>query len=140
MRAFLLTACLACCVAIFATAEVSITKSPTGWELANGHIRIELARSSGAENLKSLRRDGGTEWAVAGTPLLAFPDKGSNAYRYSGDALFDLDKGGKQLTLRFLSDRAASLSVEPKRCPTGAVIQTAMKLENRAQRNLLLSP
>ena len=65
MRAFLLTACLVICVAFPATAQVSITKSPSGWELANGHIRLELARSSDTVLMKSLRRDGGTEWAVA---------------------------------------------------------------------------
>ena len=55
MKAFLLTACLVFCVATFATGEVSITKSPAGWELTNGHIRVELARSSGAVKVKSLR-------------------------------------------------------------------------------------
>jgi hypothetical protein len=140
VRAFLLTSCLACCVATFATGEVSITKSPTGWELTNGHIRVELARSSGAVQLMSLRREGGTEWAVAGTPLVAFPDKVSNAYRYSEDAIFDLDKGGKQLTLRLQSDAGALVSLELKLYPTGCVIQTAVKLENRGQHNLLLNP
>ena len=140
MRVFLVTACLVCCVATFATGEASITKSPAGWELTNGHIRVELARSSGAVQLRSLRRDGGTEWAVAGTPLVAFPDKVSSAYRYSEDAILDLDKGGKQLTLRFLSDAGALLSLELKLYPTGAVIQTAMQLENRSQHNLLLNP
>ncbi len=140
MRGFLFTACLACCVATLATGEVSITKSPTGWELTNGHIRVELARWSGAVQLRSLRREGGTEWAVAGIPLVAFPDKVSNEYRYSGDAILDLDKGGKQLTLRFQSDAGALLSLELKLYPTGAVIQTAIKLENRGQHNLLLNP
>src|SRR6266478_5101399 len=140
MRVFLVTAYLVCCVATFATGEVSITKSPTGWELTNGHIRVELARSAGAVQLRSLRRDGGTEWAVAGTPLVAFPDKVSNAYRYSEDAILDLDKGGKQLTLRFLSDAGALISLELKLYPTGAVIQTAVLIENRSQHNLLLNP
>src|SRR6202158_3062169 len=140
MRAFLVTVCLICCVATFATGEVSITKSPTGWELTNGHIRGELARSSGAVQLRSLRREGGTEWAVAGTPLVAFPDKVSSAYRYSEEAIFDLNKGGKQLTLRFQSDAGALLSLELKLYPTGAVIQTAMLIENRGQNNLLLDP
>src|SRR5258708_14622544 len=35
MRAFLLTACLACCVATFATGEASITHSPTARELTH---------------------------------------------------------------------------------------------------------
>jgi hypothetical protein len=137
MRAFLLTACLACCVATFATGEVSITKSPTGWELTNGHIRVELARSSGAVQLRSLRGEGGNEWAVAGTPLVALPDKAGSPYRYSEDIISDLAAGGKQLTLRFLSDAGALLSLELKLYRSGAVIQTAMRLENRGQHSLL---
>ena len=105
MRKHLLVACLICSVARFANAQVSITKSPAGWGLTNGYIQIELARSSGAVNLKSLRREGGAEWAVAGTPLVVSPDKSGKPYLYSEDAISDLDKGGKQLTLRFESVR-----------------------------------
>src|SRR5271154_558253 len=140
MRKFLLTACLICSLAIFATAQVSITKSPAGWELTNGHIRMELARSARTGNLKSLRREGGAEWAVAGSPLLAVPDKAGNSYHYSEDVISDLTKGGKQLTLRFQSDAGGLLSLEFKLYPTGAVIQTAMQLENRGQHDLLLNP
>ena len=83
MRSFLLTALLICCVAALAPAQVSITKSPTGWELTNGAIRLQLTLSSDFVSVKSLRREGGPEWAVAGTPLIAFPDEPSKAYRLS---------------------------------------------------------
>jgi hypothetical protein len=139
MRAFFLAACLISCLAIFATAEVSITKSAAGWDLTNGHIHVELTRSSGVVRLKSLRREGGTEWAAAGTPMVASPDKASNPYLYTEDATSDLDKGGKQLTLHFQSSAGGLLSLMLRLYPTGAVIQTAMQLENRGQHNLLLN-
>ena len=140
MRAFLLTACLIICVAFLATAQVSITKSSTGWELTNGHIRLELAQSSDTVLMKSLRRNGGAEWAVAGTPLVAIPDRSGNTYRYSEDAITEVAQGCKQLTLRFQSDDGGQLSLELKLYPTGAVIQTVIQLENRSQHALLLDP
>ena len=135
-----LTASLICCVAGLAGGQASITKSPTGWVLTNGHIRVELVRSSETVVLKSLRRDGGTEWAVADKPLVAVPDKDGTAYRYSDDAVSDLAKAGKQLTLRFQSNDGGMLSLELKLYPTGAVIQTALQIENRGQRVLRLDP
>jgi hypothetical protein len=140
MRAFLLTAFLICCVATLATAQVSIAKSPTGWELTNGRIRLELTRSSDTVLVKSLRLNSGAEWAVAGVPIVAVPDKASKAYHYSEDAISDLPKAGKQLILRFQSDDGGLLSLELRLYPTGAVIQTAMQLENRSQHALLLDP
>jgi hypothetical protein len=139
MRAFLLTAFLVCGVATVATAQVSIAKSPTGWELTNAHIRLELTRSSDSVLVKSLRRDGGTEWAVGSKSILALPDKSGSAYRYREDIVSDLTKGGKELILRFQSEDGGLLSLELKLYPTGAVIQTAMQLENRGQRALLLN-
>ena len=138
MRAFVLTAFLAFSVAIFAPAQVSIAKSPAGWELTNGHIRLELARSADAVQLKSLRREGGAEWAVAGTPLVAFPEKSGKPYLFAEDAISDLDKGGKQLTLRFHSDAGGLLSLKLKLFPSGAVIQMAMQVENQGQHELPL--
>jgi hypothetical protein len=140
MRACLLAACLICCVATLATSQVLINRSPTGWELNNGHIRVELGRSGGAVLMKSLRRDGGAEWAVAGKPIVSAPEKPGNAYRYMDDVISDLAKGGKQLALRFQSEDGGLLSLELRLYPTGAVIQTAMQLENRGQHALLLYP
>jgi alpha-galactosidase len=120
------------------SAQVSITKSPAGWELSNGHIRLTLARAGDSVQLKSLRRQDGAEWAVSGTSLLAVPDKSGQPYRFTDDSTIDLDKGGKQLTLRFASDDGGLLSLELKLYPTGAVIQTAMQLENRGTHKLLL--
>ena len=140
MRASLLTACLFFSVALFAEGQVSINKSPGGWELANGHIRVELTHSSDAVLMKSLRRDGGSEWAVPGKPIVAVPDKSASAYRYREDLISDLAKGGKQLTLRFQSEDGGLLSLELKLYPTGAVVQTAMQIENRGQNVLLLDP
>jgi hypothetical protein len=139
MRAFFLAACLTSCLATFAAAEVSITKSAAGWILTNGHIDVELTRSSSVVQLKSLRREGGTEWAAANTPLVASPDKSSSPYRYTEDAVTDLDKGGKQLTLRFQSAAGGLLSLMLRLYPTGAVIQTALQLQNSGQHDLLLN-
>jgi hypothetical protein len=138
MRPFLLIAWLIFCSLPFAAAQVSITKSPTGWELDNGHIRLVLARSSDAVQMTSLRREGGTEWAVSGTPMVAVPDKSGKHYTFTDDSISDLDKGGKQLTLRFQSDAGGLLSLELRLYPTGAVIQTVMQIENRGQHDLLL--
>ena len=140
MRSLLLSACLVWNVATVASAQVSITKSAGGWELTNGHIRLELDRTAGSVHLKSLRREGGAEWAVAGTPLLASPDKAGTPYHYGDDAISDQAKGGKQLTLRFQSDAGGLLSLELKLNPTGTVIQTAIHLENHGQQDLLLNP
>jgi hypothetical protein len=138
MRSFLLIASLVCAVATCASSQVSITKSVNGWELTNGHVRLELARSSGAVNVKSLRREGGAEWGVTGTPLVASPDHSGQPYLYAEDVISELAKGGKQLTLHFRSKAGGLLSLELKLYPTGAVIQTAMRIENRGQQDLLL--
>jgi hypothetical protein len=140
MRTCLLTTCLIGCVAIFATSQVSITTSSAGWELTNGQVRVELARASGVVQLKSLRRVGGAEWAMVGTPLLRSPDKAGNADRYTEGVISDLPKGGKQLALHFESDDGGVLSLELKLYPTGAAIQTAIQVENRGQHVLLLNP
>ena len=140
MRGLITLACLIACIVTFAPAQVSITKSPAGWELSNGHIDLVLVRSSGRVLLKSLRCEAGAEWAAAGTPLVAVPDKSGKPYSFKDDAISDLDKGGKQLTLHFGSYTGAVLSLVLKLYPTGAVIQTVMQLENRGQHDLLLNP
>src|SRR6476646_1793270 len=131
MRKFLLFACLSFCATCFASAQVSITQSQTGWELSNGHIHLELSRSAQGVRMKSLRREGGAEWAVADSPLVASPEKGGKDYRYAADEISDLAKDGKQLTLRFQSDSGGQLSLRLRLYPTGAVMQVAMELENR---------
>jgi hypothetical protein len=131
-------ACLTVCVASSVSGQVSITKPPTGWELTNGHIQLTLVRAGDSVRLKSLRREGGAEWAVAGAPLVAVPDKASKPYRFADDAISDLEKDGKQLTLHFKSDDGGLLSLELKLYPIGAVIQTTMQLENRGKHDLLL--
>ena len=138
MRSLVLVACLTVCVAISVSGQVSITKSSAGWELSNGHIQLTLVRSGDSVRLKSLRREGGAEWAVEGTSLLAVPDKSAEPYRFTDDSTLDLDKGGKLLTLHFKSDDGGVLSLGLKLYPTGAVIQTVMQLENRGQHKLLL--
>src|SRR5271167_3546598 len=101
MRPSLLVALFGLSTAYFANAQVSITKSPVGWQMTNGNIHVELVRSSQTVQLKSLRREGGPEWAAAGSPLVAIPAKAGNQYRFSEDAISDLSKDGKQLTLCF---------------------------------------
>ena len=139
MRKFLIFACLSFYATCFASAQVSITHSQIGWELTNGHIRVELSRSAQGVRVKSLRREGGAEWAVANTPLVASPEKGRKEYRYSGDDVSDLAKDGKQLTLRFQSDDGGLLSLMLKLYPTGAVVEMTTQIENRGEQNLLLN-
>jgi hypothetical protein len=138
MKSILLFAYVVLSFTTLATAEATITKTSTGWELSNGHIFIELARSSSSVQLKSLRREGGSEWAAAGSALIASPEKTDKPYHYSDDTISQLDKGGKQLTLRFQSDSGGLFSLQLKLYPTGAVIQMAMRIENHSQHDLLL--
>ncbi len=138
MRRHLLALCLIGFTANLVQAEVTISKSSTGWEIGNGHLGVKLARSVRGVRLDSLRREGGTEWAVAGSPLLAGPDKNGAPYQFSEDNLADIEKGGKQLTLRFKSDAGGLLSLMLRVYPTGAVIEFITKLENRGPRALLL--
>ncbi len=139
MKAFI-TACVICCLASFTAAQVFIAKTPASWELTNGHIRLELTRSSDAVFVRSLRREGGSEWVSAGSPAIFSPEKSGKSYRFVQDVISDMDKGGKQLTLRFQCDTGGLLSLELRIYPSGTVIQTAMQLENRGQHALLLYP
>ena len=138
MRRYIFAVFLICFIANLAQAEVSISKSSTGWKISNDHIRVALARSVRGVQLSSLRRENGTEWAVPGSPLLAAPDKDGAPYQFSEDAITDVEKGGKQLTLRFRSDAGGLLSLMLRVYPTGAVIEFTTKLENRGPRALLL--
>jgi hypothetical protein len=138
MRSLLLIACLTVCVASSVSGQVSITKSLAGWELTNAHIQLTLARAGDSVGLRSLRREGGAEWAAAGTSLVASPDRLGKPYVFTDDAISELDKGGKQLALRFKSDAGALLTLDLKLYPNGAVIQTAMHVQNQGHQNLLL--
>ncbi len=125
-------------IATLHAAQVSITRSAAGWQMANGNIRVELVRSSQTVELKSLRRDGGPEWAVADTPIVAIPDKSGNQYRFSEDIVSDLPRDGKQLNLRFKSPSGGLLSLMLRMYPTGAVIELATRFENLGQHDLVL--
>lgn len=139
MRLSLLSACLFFSFLNVAAAdENKITKSASGWELANNHIRMQLSRTSETVNLQSLMIVGGKEWAAPGTPILALPNKADNSYQYADDEISDVAKGGKQLTLHFQSRNGCIVSLEFILYPTGAVIQTSMRIENHSQRALPL--
>ena len=138
MRMSLLTTFMVGVVVTCCSAQVSITKSSSGWELTNGHIDLVLNRFSDSVQLKSLRREGGADWAVSGTPFVAVPDKSGKPYRFADDAISEIEKSGKQLVLRFRSDAGGLLSVTLKLYPTGSVIQMSMRLENHGQHDLLL--
>jgi hypothetical protein len=88
--------------------------------------------------LTSLRREGGAEWAVAGSPLLASPERAGGAYRYSQDSITTLAEGGKQLTLQFQSEEGGLLSLQLQLYPNGAVVKTAITVENHGQHPLQL--
>jgi Melibiase/Glycosyl hydrolase family 36 C-terminal domain len=117
---------------------VSINKSARGWEMTNGTINVELVRSSQTVELKSLRRAGGSEWAVPGAALIAFSCKEKSEYRFSEDSISSLPKGGKQLTLHFRSESGGRLALSMKLYPGTAVIELAAKIENTGQKPLLL--
>jgi hypothetical protein len=119
-------------------AQVSITKSSAGWKATNGNIHIDIGRSSGTVQLRSLRREGGEEWAVSGSRLVSFPDKTSKDYQFLDDAISDAPKDGRQLTLRFKSGSGGIFSLMLTLYPTNAVIETKAKLENQGQKPLLL--
>ncbi len=138
MRSLLITILLICCGAVLVPAQVSIIKSPDGWGLNNGHVRLELALMAGAVKVRSLRREGGSEWAMADAPLIVSPDKSGNPYLFADDAISDVDKGGKQLVLRFQSQAGGLLSLQLKLYPTGAVVQTALRVENHTKQDLIL--
>src|ERR1700722_14967215 len=140
MKMFRLLTPLVFFITTVVSAQVTIAKSPTGWELTNRQIRMELTRSTDTVRLKSLRRTGGAEWAVDGNSLVASPDKDGKDYRFSEDAISDLEKGGKQLTLRFQSDHSSLLSLQLKLYPAGAVVQTIMRIENHGQHDLPVDP
>jgi hypothetical protein len=123
-----------------AFSEVSINKSLSGWEISNGHIRLDLATSAQGVQLKSLRCEDGTEWAAASSPFLAIPDKGGARYQFTGDEILSLENGGKQLTLRFKSSAGGVLSLRIKLHPQGAVFEVTSLLENDGQKTLLLNP
>ena len=125
-------------IATLHAAQVSITRFAAGWQMANGNIRVELVRSLQTVELKSLRRDGGAEWAVAGTPIVAIPDKSGDQYRFLEDIVSDLPRDGKQLNLRFKSASGGLLSLMLKLYPTGAVIELTTRFENLGQHDLLL--
>ena len=138
MKSFVLAAWLVVSAVNLAVAESSITKSPDGWTLTNGQVQIALTHSGDSVRLTSLRRENGMEWAVPGSPLVASPDKSGKPYHYAGDAVADLPKGAKQLTLRFESESGGVLSLMLKVYPTGAVIEMATKVENHGERELPL--
>lgn len=118
--------------------DVIFTKTSDSWAMTNGYVHLTLTRSGGDVKLGSLRGEGGAEWAIAGTPLISFPDKGNHQYRYSDSAISDLAKGGKQLALSFRSDAGGFLTLMFRLYQTGTVIQMATRMENHGQRNLLL--
>jgi len=125
-------------IAHLSPAQVSITKSSAGWKMTNGSIKVELVRSSDTVQLKSLRREDGAEWVVAGSPLAGVPDRSSTQYRFSDDAISNVPKEGQQLTLRFKSDSGGLFSLMLRLYPTGAVIELGAKLENLGQHSLHL--
>ena len=122
----------------YSGAQVSITNSSAGWKATNGNISIELDRSSGTVQLASLRRVGGTELAIAGSPLISVPDKSSKDYRFLDQAVASVPKGGQQLTLRFKSSSGGIFSLMLTLYPTGTVIEMKAKIENTGQKSLLL--
>ena len=140
MRRLLLSVCWSLLFTTLALAEVSITKTTSGWELKNGHIQLSLAQSKDVVQLSSLRREDGVEWAVSGSSLLAVPDKDGAKYSFADAAIDNIEKDGKQLTLRFKSAAGGQISLMLRIHPTGAVVEMATLVENHGQKTLVLNP
>jgi len=87
MRGFRLLAWLNCYAATFAIGPVPITESPTGWEMTNGHIRVELVRSPRTVQLKSLRR-----WCGGSSCCLCREDRTTAEGRASATRLWGAEK------------------------------------------------
>ena len=138
MRFLALNVAFVLATTTFSGAQVSITKSSAGWKATNGNIYIDIVRSSGTVQLRSLRRKGGAEWAVSGSRLVTFPDKTSQDYQFLDDAVSDVPKDGRQLTLRFKSGTGGIFSLMLTLYPTNAVIEMKAKLENQGMKSLLL--
>jgi len=138
MRFLPLNIVFALATTTFTGAQVSITKSSAGWKATNGNIYIEIVRSSGTVQLRSLRRVGGAEWAVSGSRLVTFPDKTSQDYQFLDDAVSDAPKDGRQLTLRFKWGTGGISSLMLTLYPTNSVIEMKAKLENQGMKSLLL--
>src|ERR1700721_1628064 len=117
-------------------AQVAITKSPTGWELTNGHVHLTLIHASDSVRLTSLRSENGAEWALAGTSLIASPDRSNRPYQFVSDTVSDLEKGGRPLTLQFKPAHGGLLSLELKLYPSGAVIQPLMSPKTHRHQKL----
>lgn len=124
--------------ALRSDSQVSVTRTGTDWKLDNGHIHIELSRSGHRVQVKSMRLERGGEWAVGNASVVASPEKNGQEYGYFEDAISDLPKGGKQLTLRFKSAAGGLLSLMLKLYPTDAMLEISTQIENRGQQNLLL--
>jgi hypothetical protein len=139
MRRFFPLACL-CLFSCLASSEVSVNKSLSGWDISNGHVRLELGTSAEGVQLKSLRREGGTEWAISGSQFLAVPDKDGAKYQFTDDEISLLDNGGKLLTLRFKSASGGVLSLRIKVRSEGAVFEVTSLLKNQGQKTFLLKP
>lgn len=119
-------------------AQVSITKSSAGWKATNGNIYVELVRSSGIVQLRSLRGEGGAEWAAPGSQLVTFPDKAGSDYQFLDDTVSEVPKDGRQLTLRFKSGSGCIFSLMLTLYPTNAVIEMRARLENLSEKSLPL--
>jgi hypothetical protein len=130
---------LLCFLEPLLSAEVSIRREPNSWNLDNGHIHLQLVEKSGNVYIRSLRREGGPEWAVANAPLIDSPEAGGGSYRYMDDATAPLNDGGQQLTLRFGSDSGGLISLSLRLYPAGAVIEAAMTFANQSHHDLILS-
>ena len=134
----LLTIGIAFSAVCYSGAQVSITNSTSGWKATNGNISLELNRSSGTVQLASLRREGGTEWAVPGSPLINIPDKSGKDYRFADGAVSGVAKAGQQLTLRFKSSSGGIFTLMLTLYPKSTVIEMKARVENLGQKPLLL--
>src|SRR5581483_2866986 len=145
MMRFLAGCCLAVILPWSLQAAVDVQQSPTEWSLTNGSISIVIGRSAEGPVFKSVRRVGGADWIVPGTPVAA-ELYGSSAHlsdhrsgwTFAGEKISQLPNGAKQLTVEFKSEVGGVLSLHLCVFPKGATVQFSAELENRGQSTLPL--
>ena len=137
-RQFFLIMCLAIWPIHAEAAGVTISRTTRGWEVANDQVRLTLVRSAQGVHAESLRLTGGEEWAASGGPLTPWLQGTAEQYGYFEEATRDVNRGGKELALRFKADAGGVLTLLLRVYPRGAVIEFAATLENRGKATLPL--
>jgi len=129
---------------------VQVEQSASGWTIHNGHVRLEILRtSSGGVVLGSLRHEGtGYEWTALDSPTGPSMQweggapaglAGDHGLSLQGGVVRPLPSGGMELILSFGTASSDLMLLLELRCYPGvAVVEYAALLENRGSETLPL--